>query len=211
MNRSIALMVISAGMAASIASASVVIDFDTFPGGAPVPAGTIITSQYSSVGVIFSSPATAGGAQALANGEASSGRNFLVGLDSIGGAGLYPISMDFTSGLASTVNLTLISVGCSTVTASAYASDLTTILSTVSVTNGLGAGVGFGNHNPISLTMGSGGGIARITFSIAQTGPVIDGFGIDDIDFTPVPTPGAAVVLGLAGVIASSRRRSLQT
>jgi hypothetical protein len=209
MNRAIALMVISAGMAASVASASVVIDFDTFPGGAPVPPGTIITSQYSSVGAIFSSPASAGGAQALANGEASSGANFLVGLDSIGGAGLYPISMELTGGLASTVNLTLISVGCGTVTANAYASDLTTILSTVSFTNGPGAGVGFGNHNPITLTMGSGGGIARITFSIAQTGPVVDGFGIDDVELTAVPTSSAAVVLGLGGLMASRRRRSV--
>ncbi len=187
-------------------ASAVTVDFDTFPGGAPVPAATLITSQYSSVGVTFSSPASAGGALTFDDGEASSGPNCLVGLDVSGTAGLYPITMDFIAGLASSVDVTLISVGCGTVTATAYASDFSTVLDSVSVTRGPLAGIGFANHDPISL---SGSGIARVTFSIFQNGPVTDGFGIDDVVFTTVPTPAVASLLGIGGLALTRRRRAL--
>jgi hypothetical protein len=204
---SVVLAALAALPISSARASPVIVDFDTFPGGAVVPSNTLITTHYSSVGVLFSSPAPAGGAVTLANGEASSGPNFLVGFDAGGNAGLHPITMDFTSALASAVNVTLISVGCGTVTATAYASDLATVLDTVSVTHGPLAGVGFGNHDPITLTMGAGTGIARINFSILQNGPVVDGFGIDDVVFTAIPAPGAAALLGLGGLVAIRRRR----
>jgi hypothetical protein len=59
-----------------------VVAFDVLPNGAAVPNGTIITNQYASLGVTFTSPAPAGGPVATdpAN-ETSSPPNALVGLD----------------------------------------------------------------------------------------------------------------------------------
>lgn len=186
------------------ASAATTINFDTLPGGGPLSTGALVIAQYSSVGVTFSSPAPAGGPITANNGEASSGPNYLVGIDPGSHAGLHPITMNFTSALPLSVNVTLISVGCGTVTATAYASDLSTILDSVSLTHGLAAGNGFGNHDPITL---SGPGIARVAFTVAQTGPILDGYGIDDVVFTTVPTPGPAAALAALGLLGSRHRR----
>lgn len=175
----------------------VTIDFDRFPDGTTVPSNTVITTQYSSLGVTFSS--TAGGPIAFSNGEASSAPNFLVAFDPASGAGVNPIVMDLSGILASRVDVTLISVGSGTVTATAYGSDLTTVLDSISVTHGANAGNGFGNHDPITL---NGIGIARVRFAIAQTGPVTDGFGIDDVRLTTraVPEPASIVLLSLGAL-----------
>lgn len=50
-----ALTVIAALLLAVAACATTLIDFDTYPGGAPVPPGATIGDQWKSLGVIFSS------------------------------------------------------------------------------------------------------------------------------------------------------------
>src|SRR5215471_8484356 len=128
---------------------AITINFETFPNNSPVPDGTVITTQYASLGVTFSSTAPAGGPIAgVLSGEASSPPNFLYGLDPVTGAGLFPIVMDFTAPFPNKLDVTLISVGSGTVTATAFASDLVTVLASVSVTHGPGAGVGLGNKDP---------------------------------------------------------------
>jgi len=188
-------------LAASFAHGSVV-NFDVFPGGGVVPNNTVIGSQYSSLGVLFSSTAPGGPTAGSFTGEASSAPNFLVGIAPGSGAGLFPIQMDFTVAGITSVSLNALSVGTGIFTATAYAADLSTVLDTVSFTNGPGAGNGFGNINAVTL---NGAGIARVVTSIAQTQPIVDGFGLDDVSF--VPSPGAAALLGLGGLMAMRRRR----
>jgi len=188
---------------------AVTIDFDTFPNSSLVPDGTVITTQYASLGVTFSSPAPAGGPIAGAfPGGTSSAPNVLVGLDPATQAGLLPIVLDIAGLLPNSLNVTLVSVGNATVTATAFASDLVTVLDTVSVTHGPGAGVGLGAIDPITLT---GTGIASVRFEITQTGPVLDGFGIDDVVFSPqaVPEPSTSILFGtgLLGVLGYVWRR----
>ncbi|MBI3760854.1 MAG: LamG domain-containing protein [Chloroflexi bacterium] len=166
------------------------IRFDFFPDGSPVSDGTVITTQYASLGAVFSS--NGGGAIAtIGADEASSLPNFLIGnpdsfqpivADIVDPATGLPASVD-------SVNVTLISVGDAVVTANAFASDYTTILSSVSVTHP-GTGDGFQNKDPISL---SAPGIARVTIEITTFVPE-DGFGIDDLclPFVITPAPTAA-------------------
>jgi hypothetical protein len=168
-------VLIAAGMTPSASAQT--IDFDRFANGQQVPAGTAITSQYSSLGVTFSSPAPAGGPTAIADGEASSAPNFVSAVDG-SGAGVYPIEMSFAPPYTNWVDVTLISIGCATVTSTAYSSD-NTVLDSISLSRGPGAGVGLGNHDRISL---DGPAIARVRFEITQ--PCNDGFGIDDVAFS---------------------------
>ena len=171
----IAVLVLTLHLGTATAD-DVTIDFDTFPDSSSVPAGTVITTQYASLGVTFSSTAPAGGPTAVSDNEASSPPNHLSGLDPNTGAGLFPIVMDLAGPLPSIVKVTLVSVGSATVTATAFANDLVTVLDTKSVTHGPGAGNGFGNLDPIAL---AGVGIARVRFETTQQ--VVDGFGIDDV------------------------------
>lgn len=198
------VLTVAAALSCATSSAlATVVNFDVFPGGGVVPNNTVIGSQYSSLGVLFSSSAPAGGpTAAFFTGEASSGPNFLVGIDPGSGAGLFPIQMDFTAAGITSVSFNALSIGTGIFTATAFASDLSTVLDTVSITNGPGAGAGFGNVNLVTL---SGAGIARVLTSITQTQPIADGFGIDDLSV--VPSPGAAALLGLGGLSAIRRRR----
>jgi hypothetical protein len=112
--------------------------------------------------------------------EASSAPNILTGLDPSRQAGVYPIDMSFAAPYTDWVDVTLISIGCATVTATAYSADAAA-LDSISLTRGPAAGVGQGNHDRISL---EGPGIARVRFEITQPCPDGDGFGIDDVDFS---------------------------
>jgi len=199
------ILAAAAGLSLTTSSALATgVNFDIFPGGGVVPNNTIIGSQYASLGVLFSSTAPAGGPTAgFFTGEASSSPNFLIGFDPASGAGLFPIRMDFTFAGVTSVSFNAISVGTGIFTATAYAADLFTVLDTVSFTNGPGAGAGFGNVNPVTL---NGAGIASVVTSITQTQPIADGYGLDDVTF--VPSPGAAALLGLGGLVATRRRRS---
>jgi len=198
------------GLALPQLSNAVTINFDTFPDSTIVPNGTVITTQYLPVGVTFSSSALGGAPSAgVFAGEASSSPNMLVG-SFAGAVGLYNIIMDFTPAASpNAVSLNLISVGTGIVTANAYASDLVTLLATVSVTHGLGAGNGFGNVDPITL---SGIGIARVVFDITQTTGVIDGYGIDDVVFTPAnapePSSAALATVGMSALLFFRRGRT---
>jgi len=144
------------------------IDFDTWPDGGAIAAGTLIQDQYP--GVLFSSSACGGGT-AFSNGEASSPPNFLVGNP----GSFQPIVMDLAAPV-SQVGVTLISVGASTVTATAYDTSLTTVVDSKSVSHP-GTGNGDGAHDPITL---AGAGIARVVFAITTAYPG-DGYGIDDV------------------------------
>jgi len=176
------MVVVSPGQLRTARADDVVtIDFDSYP------AGTFIATQYSSLGVTFSSPAP-GGPQLVDNGEASSPPNYLAGVDPMTEAGTFPIVMDLAVPRPNGIEVTLVSVGSATVTATALASDLVTVLDTIVVTHGSGAGVGFGNHDPIAL---NGVGIARVRFDITQ-GAVLDGVGIDDVVLSPCPTMPAS-------------------
>jgi hypothetical protein len=163
----------------SVYADAITINFDTFPDSTPVPPGTIITTQYLSLGVSFSS--TAGGPQAVGPVEASSAPNFLIGNPS----SFAPIIMDLTTPFSGTLGVTLISVGDGVATATALASDLTTVLDVVSVTNS-GTGVGLNNKDPITLT---GAGIIQVRFEITQPVTGVDGFGIDDVNINPTTPP----------------------
>jgi hypothetical protein len=164
----------------------VYINFDLYPNGSPIDGtasngtswpGTFITNQYASFGAIFSS--TNGGPIAtVGSGEASSIPNLLCeNPDSF-----QPIIVNIVNPAtgnpwtADSIDVTLISVGDATYTAIAYASDLSTVLDSVSVTNP-GTGVGWCNKNLIKLI---GPGIAKITFKITKSFPG-DGCGIDDL------------------------------
>ena len=179
-------------------NAVTIINFDTFPGGAPVPDNTVITTQYLPVGVTFSSGVSGGAPSAgVFAGEASSGPNMLVG-SFAGAVGLYNIIMDFTPAASpNSVTFDLISIGTGIVTVNAFASDHLTLLDTVSVTHGLLAGNGFGNVDKRTLT---GLGISRVVFDITQTTAVIDGYGIDNVVFS-VPEP-TSFALASAGMLA---------
>ena len=153
-------------------------DFDTCPLGPPeagyqatVADNTVITTQYQSKGIVFSS-AGGGPIAGFFGGEASSSPNFLIGNPD----SFQPITMDLIAGTANSVSVTLISVGDAVVTATALGSDLTTVLDSVSICNP-GTGVGLNNKNRVTLT---GPGIARVRFEIATPYPG-DGFGIDDV------------------------------
>src|SRR5438132_11254896 len=110
-------------------SYAITINFDTLPDSTPVANGTIIQNQYLPFGVTFSS--IAGGPIAGSfSGEAVSPPNFLVGNPD----SFQPIVMDLTTPIFK-VGVTLISVGDSTVTATAFAIDFSTVLDIVAVTN----------------------------------------------------------------------------
>jgi len=160
------------------------------------PAGTIITNQYA--GVTFSS--TSGGGIDFHNGEAGN-TNFLIGNPN----SFQPITLDFTVPVEK-VSLDLISVGWATVTATAFASDLSSVLDTISVTHfPSGPENGLDNVDPITL---NGPGIARLRIAITTFDPA-DGFGIDNVSFgVAEPATMAILGLGLAGLGYIRRRRA---
>jgi hypothetical protein len=155
-----------------------VINFDTLPSGQPIGGSTSISSQYP--GVVFSS-ADCGGPITYSDGEASSSPNFLVGYPLVNNIAVKPIAMDL--GLpVSKIGITLISVGASVVTTTAYDSSHS-IVATISVTHP-GTGDGQNAHDPITL---AGSGIVRVVFEVTTGWPppngLEDGFGIDDVTF----------------------------
>ena len=155
-----------------------VIGFDTLPDGTPLGGSERITNEYP--GVVFSST-SCGGPITYSDGEESSQPNFLVGSPLVNNIGISPIAMDLASPV-SKVGTTLIGVGASTVTATAY--DATqSVVATVSVTHP-GTGNGMNAHDPIMLT---GPGIVRVVYEITKRWPppdgLGDGFGIDDVSF----------------------------
>src|ERR1700690_2846564 len=122
-----------------------VLSFDHWPDGGTVPAEVAISSQFP--GVVFSS-FDCGGPITYSDGEESSPPNFLVGYPLRNNVGVSPIAMDLANPV-SNVGVTLISVGESTVTVTAYDSSLS-VVSTISVTHP-GTGNGTGAHDPVTV------------------------------------------------------------
>jgi hypothetical protein len=157
----------------------VTINFDTYPDGTSVAPGTLISDQYALWGVTFSSPggppiASDGDGYGGIGGQGSSDPHWL-----IGNSGPFsPITIDFEMPPAS-VTLALVSVGDATATVTAYASDYTTTLDSVSVSNP-GTGVGYMKIDWVTL---NGPDISRIHFEISNSYSY-DGIGIDDVSFT---------------------------
>jgi hypothetical protein len=196
-NRCLTALLVGVTVVGSAIAHATTINFDA------VPNNTIITTQYAPLGAVFSS--TSGGPRATyivdVPGEASSLPNFLVGmLDPF-----QPIIMDFVLPPTGPIGATLISVGDNIVTATAYASDLTTVLDSISVTNP-GTGAGAYQSDPITL---NGNGVARVVFAISLLRNLNDGFGIDDVTFTTVPEPCGLALLaaGALGFSAIAWRR----
>lgn len=189
------------------------VNFDTYPNGSAVSCGTVITNQWSSVGVTFSSPS--GPLTSICDNEWSSPPNALAGIDPATQSGIWPITADFSSPYPTSVNVNLISLGCATDTVKAYAPDLVTVVASQSLTNGPSAGNGFAQVNPIFLSAGQ---IARVTFVITTPcliGTTPDGVGIDDFSFTAaqssstvtdVPIPLWALTALGAGLIGIASR-----
>lgn len=157
------------------------INFDTWADGTPIGGSTSVTTQFP--GVSFSST-SCGGPVTYSDGEANSPPNYLVGFPLVNNVGVAPIAMDLFSPVAK-VSATLISVGASTVTVTAFDSAHVPV-ARVSVTHP-GTGNGSGAKDPITLSSEGGAVIVRVVFEITDGWPppygLDDGFGVDDITF----------------------------
>jgi hypothetical protein len=182
------------GIGTSRITAATTINFDTYTSGG------IIENQYQPVGVIFSSKGVIWGTF-----EASSPPNFLVGYGPGGGwppvppYPTQPVTFYFVvpgtsdAAVTTSVSLTLISVGWTEVTATAYDSS-NNVVDTQVIQNLGGPWNGVSNEDPITLT---GVGIHKV--DIVTTDPYTppganyqDGWGIDDLNFetlSPLTVP----------------------
>jgi hypothetical protein len=186
------LALLVASMLSMIPNASATttcIDFDTYP------AGPIIQNQYQGVGVIFSSQGVI-----WETSESQSLPNFLVGYPAYYPPtwpwAIYPITFDFVAPGTSTpavtdyVSVTLISVGWSTVTATAYDSS-GNVLHAISVTHYGSSTIPWnGLNNKDTITFFGVGDISTVDIRITTPyywGEHQDGFGIDDLCFEAIP------------------------
>lgn len=164
------------------------------------PALASLTSEYSALGVTFSSQHGVVTFDIISEGpgyNTSSPRNVAYA------AFVNPVqdSMRIDFALpASGVSFYAIDVGESSRVAQAFdASD--TLLESISVYNA-GTGAGIGN---IDLVAFSASGISYVTFGQGAVFSVGDGAAIDDLTFT-IPSPGTLMVGGVV-VLGRSRRR----
>lgn len=190
------MVLILTGQSSALA---VPINFDFFPDGSAVENSppTPISNQYQTYGVLFSAINSQGAlttpvAYSTQSLDYASAPNILVNsaLDP-----WYPIIMDFIVPFNGSINLALISVGDSLVTARALGSDLSTVIDSIAVTNP-GTWRGIGEIDWITL---SGDNISRINFE-TTIACEDDGWGIDDVGLTPasaVPEPASLSLLGL--------------
>jgi hypothetical protein len=194
----VALLPLAAGQAqAGIIS----IDFDTFPGGAPVPSGTPLTTQYSALGVVFTGfengveIAPEVRAQQFISVPASQ-PNYLTNFSNFPSTSdpdrLDEIRMTFSVPV-SDVNMIINTATTNTITFDLYDMSGTFLGSQSRVGNGV-------LNVPISL---SGADIGRIS-AFQPT----DGWwwSVDNLEFTPVPEPATLSLLGL-GLLAVARKR----
>jgi hypothetical protein len=179
-----------------------VIDFETFPGGAPVPFNTQITSQYSSLGVTFVKPAEPTGPRIVTFPfPGRSGINSLAGDDFPAFANFDPIEIYFSMPVskASVVGLDIGFAGLQLLAFDA-------VNSLVDSDSFFGIGDGIGHFATLSVT---GNGITKlVTSRINPAANPGDAYALDDLTFTAVPEPGfAALLTGLGLAVFGVYRR----
>lgn len=196
-----------ATMAGTASAAVYTMTFDTDAAGNAIAEGAMLSTQYSAWGVSASNV----GAPPFGSGWASNSSLQITATD-IGGGVTAPISgkllhsfggwlsenddpfirMAFSTGINS---IAADFGGMSDYAASGiYAYNGATLVGQV---NGTASGT---QHLSLS-------GVGTITNIIIVPGTFGDWVGVDNISFNTVPTPGAAALLGLGGLIVGRRRR----
>ena len=182
-------------------AASVLIDFETFPDSSPVSAGTEITNQYASLGVIFSSTNTSSGATLMTNihdfVSTTSPSNFLApGGPAPNNGGT--LLLDFT---------TLVAEVGSFFIGDQFSVEVTAYDQNNAV---VGMAASDGSRLPFdSWQIDYAAGISRVEMVGGFFGPDIpDGWGIDDLSYVQVPEPTtlALAAIGLMRVACCRRR-----
>lgn len=166
--RFLSIFGVLAGTSTALAQTTTV-DFDTFPGGAAVPADSLITNEYP--GVVFSTEARSPIANSF---EALSLPNALHGDGP--NAGASDIYMAFSPAVQS-VEFVARGVGRRGLTVTAY-SVLNAVIDTQTVSN---PGTGAGISNPVSL---SGAGIVRVELVQPNTTEAVESYAMDNLTFT---------------------------
>ena len=173
-----------------------VIDFDNLPGGGTLASNTILTTQYSTLGVVFSATENSSPVRSavISTFQPISG-NYWANTDSGSFGPRHDIlSIDFSSEVENVSWLTQ-SYGSRAITFNAYDSNSSLLESVTTTGDWL-------------LTSFSASGIARIDALQPTEGW---GWGMDNLSFdsaTQVPEPGTAflIVAGLLG-LAGARRK----
>ena len=196
-----------ATMAGTASAAVYTMTFDTDAAGNAIAEGAMLSTQYAAWGVSASNV----GAPPFGSGWASNSSLQITATD-IGGGVTAPISgklLHSFGGWLSEDNAPFIRMGFSTGidsisadfggmggagVAGIYAYNGTTLVGSVlNTTSGT-------QHVALS-------GVGTITNIIVIPGTYGDWVGVDNISFNTVPTPGAAALLGLGGLIVGRRRR----
>jgi len=187
-------------LATQAGAATISIDFETLPNGNPVAAGTEITNQYASLGVLFESTNTSSGAVQITNvldvTPTPSSPNYLAPggpLPNNGGT----LVLDFT---------TLVKEVGSFFIGDAFPVQVTAYDSSNSIV-GVVASDGAGSVGPTDdwIILHSQG-IARVELAGGFFAPdQPDGWGIDDLRFVPVPEPGTLSLFAICIGITLSR------
>jgi len=199
--RSATRSVIAVAMFAVLAApaGAVEINFDTLPGGIAV------TTQYQSLGAVFSSNNDTAALIFSDPAEAKSQPNILVGNNNFSNIYLRfidPVTGNFST--ASSVSVYAISVGFSRWSVTAKNGDGQT-LETFVLQHLAGPVNGLGNQDLLTFASSS---IASIDFVFTSTSPG-DGIGIDNLSFIsqPVPEPSAATLLAVGIALFGLRLR----
>ena len=174
---------------------TVLIDFETYPGGDPVPEGARITTQYLPWGVeLFSTTDPLG---PVICRIALAGQS---GLNTLGGAGGFyePISMDFAQPIIYCEILAL-DVGDNGLILEAFNSQ-SQLVDSMTVVN---PGLGVGEIDPMWV---AGSDIVLVTARQVTPGVSGDGYVMDDLTYT-IPEPLTMSLLALGGLAVVRRRR----
>jgi len=163
------------------------IDFETFPGGAPIPNAARITNQFAPVGVALFRTGDALGPQIGQGGLAGqSGVNTLFSVGSPRNFESF-IGVDFSSDVCAASILTL-DVGFDGVILEAF-NAANVLVDSQSITNGPDVGVG-----EFDTLFVSGSGIVRLEISQLIPANTNDGYLIDDLRFRHLCAIGGTMI-----------------